>query len=135
MQNCSHLHCQTMLSCITHIIIDIDRMYIAELEEGCFAMIIAVSDLHLGDLASNRTGFLSFIEDFLKPKCDEITDLVLLGDILDLWRRNCSRVILDNLDILNDVCSLGFHIHYIVGNHDFIMKQFGAGGEDKVHFA
>ena len=93
-------------------------------------MIIAVSDLHLGDLASNRTGFLSFIEDFLKPKCDEITDLVLLGDILDLWRRNCSTVILDNLDILNDVCSLGFHIHYIAGNHDFIMKQFGAGGED-----
>jgi UDP-2,3-diacylglucosamine pyrophosphatase LpxH len=93
-------------------------------------MIIAISDLHLGDPVSNRTGFSSFIEDFLKPRCDEITDLVLLGDILDLWRRNCSAVIRDNLNILNDVCSLGFHIHYIAGNHDFIMKQFGPDEED-----
>jgi len=87
-------------------------------------MIISVSDLHLGDPASNRAGFLSFIEEFLKPKCDEITDLVLLGDILDLWRRDSASVIFDNLDILNDICSLGFTVHYIIGNHDFIMKEF-----------
>ena len=93
-------------------------------------MIIAVSDLHLGDPASNRSGFTSFIEEFLKPRCNEITDLVLLGDILDLWRRNSSSVILENLDILNDVCGLGFQVHYIVGNHDFIMKEFNLGRED-----
>ncbi len=86
-------------------------------------MIIAVSDLHLGDPASNRNGFLSFIEEFLKPNCNEITELVLLGDILDIWRRNTSSVIRDNLDILEDVCNLGFNVHYTVGNHDFIMKE------------
>ena len=86
-------------------------------------MIIAVSDLHLGDPVSNRAGFLSFIEEFLEPNSNEITDLVLLGDILDLWRRNSASVILENIDILNDVCSLGFTVHYIVGNHDFIMKE------------
>ncbi|MBE0526271.1 MAG: metallophosphoesterase [Candidatus Thorarchaeota archaeon] len=88
-------------------------------------MIIAVSDLHLGDPVSNRNGFLSFIDKFLKPNCNEISELVLLGDILDLWRRNTSSVIHDNLDILKDVCNLGFQVHYIVGNHDFIMKEFG----------
>lgn len=87
-------------------------------------MIISVSDLHLGDPVSNRSGFISFIEEFLKPTCDEITDLVLLGDILDLWRRNSTSVILANLDILNDICSFGFTVHYIVGNHDFIMREF-----------
>ena len=93
-------------------------------------MIIAVSDLHLGDQASNRQGFASFIEDFLKPKRDDITDLVLLGDILDLWRRNSSTVILENLDILNDVCALDFRVHYMVGNHDFIMTELGSGKDD-----
>lgn len=94
-------------------------------------MIIAVSDLHLGDPASNRIGFTSFIEEFLKPKCGEITDLVLLGDILDLWRRNSSSVILENRDVLNNVCNLGFHVHYLVGNHDFIMKDYSLGKDDR----
>ena len=89
-------------------------------------MIIVVSDLHLGDPASNRSGFLSFIDEFLKPNREEITDLVLLGDILDLWRRNSSTIIIDNLDILQTVCALGFPVHYIVGNHDMTMtSKFG----------
>ncbi|MHA1135195.1 MAG: metallophosphoesterase [Candidatus Thorarchaeota archaeon] len=100
-------------------------------------MIIAVSDLHLGDPVSNRTGVLSFIEDFLTQKSDEISDLILLGDILDLWRRNSSAVILDYLDVLNNVCALGFNVHYIVGNHDFTMIDYGPSGSTvdvpKVH--
>ncbi|TFH06717.1 MAG: hypothetical protein E4H14_10165 [Candidatus Thorarchaeota archaeon] len=94
-------------------------------------MIIAVSDLHLRDPASNKKGFISFIEEFLKPNCNEMTDLVLLGDILDLWRRNSALVILENLDILNNVCDLGFHVHYIIGNHDFIMKDYSLGRDDR----
>ncbi|MGY5870724.1 MAG: metallophosphoesterase [Candidatus Thorarchaeota archaeon] len=93
-------------------------------------MIIAVSDLHLGDPASNTQGIVSFIEDFLKPNCDEITDLVLLGDILDLWRRDSATVILENIDILNSVCALDFHVHYIIGNHDYIVTEFGLGRDD-----
>jgi len=93
-------------------------------------MIIAVSDLHLGDPASNTQGIASFIEDFLKPNCDEITDLILLGDILDLWRRDSATVILENLDMLNTFCALGFQVHYIVGNHDFIVTEFGLGKDD-----
>ncbi|MGY5859617.1 MAG: metallophosphoesterase [Candidatus Thorarchaeota archaeon] len=93
-------------------------------------MIIAVSDLHLGDPASNRSGFLSFIEEFLKPNREEITDLVLLGDILDLWRKDSSTIIFDNLDVLNEVYALGFHVHYIVGNHDLEIVEFGLGSKN-----
>lgn len=87
-------------------------------------MIVAISDLHLGDAASNRVGFVKFIEDYLKPRGDEITDLILLGDILDLWRRSNSRVILENMEILNSICTLGFKVTYLVGNHDMIMLDF-----------
>jgi len=92
-------------------------------------MIIAVSDLHLGDPLSNRSGFKQFIDEFLKPKSDEISNLILLGDILDFWRRDSPTVLLENLDILNSINSLGFNVVYIVGNHDFTMTEYGLGGQ------
>ena len=93
-------------------------------------MIVAVSDIHLGDKASNRAGFSDFIERYLKPNSEKITELYLLGDILDLWRRDTSAVISDNLEILNSICSLGFHVFYIVGNHDLIMADVSGDGPE-----
>ena len=84
-------------------------------------MIIVVSDLHLGDELSNKAGFVNFTEEYLKPNQDEITEVVLLGDILDLWRREDTEDFLENMDILNRICSLGFKITYLVGNHDFLI--------------
>jgi len=86
-------------------------------------MIVAVSDLHLGDKASNRSGFIDFIEGYLKPNAEDITHLFLLGDILDLWRRNSEAVILSNHEILDSIRSLGFRVFYLIGNHDFIMAE------------
>lgn len=86
-------------------------------------MIVAVSDLHLGDKASNKSGFINFIEGYLKPNAEDITHLFLLGDMLDLWRKNNSAVISNNLDILDSIRSLGFRVFYLVGNHDFIMTD------------
>jgi UDP-2,3-diacylglucosamine pyrophosphatase LpxH len=86
-------------------------------------MIVAVSDLHLGDKAANRSGFFDFIEGYLKPNAEDITHLFLLGDIFDLWRRNNETVILENIDILDSIRSLGFRVFYLVGNHDFIMTE------------
>ncbi len=94
-------------------------------------MIIAVSDLHLGDPLSNKLGFKQFIDEFLKPKSDEITHLVLLGDVFDFWRRDSSTVLLDNLDILNSISSLGFHVIYVVGNHDFNMIEYSLGKQEQ----
>lgn len=84
-------------------------------------MIIAVSDLHLGDMAANREGFIGFTEDYLKPRREEITDLILLGDIVDLWRRDNKRVIEENKSILREICSQGFRVRYLVGNHDMAL--------------
>ncbi|MFW9961690.1 MAG: metallophosphoesterase [Candidatus Thorarchaeota archaeon] len=97
-------------------------------------MLVAVSDIHLGDRASNRTGFLDFIEQYLKPNARDISEVYLLGDILDLWRRNSFSVIRDNLEILKSICSLGFQVYYIVGNHDFVMTDVsGDEGINDIH--
>ncbi len=91
--------------------------------DGC-RMIIAVSDLHLGDPVSNRLGFIEFVTEYLAPRKEDITDLVLLGDILDLWRRDNSKVLLNYMNILSKICSLGFKVTYIVGNHDIFMLDY-----------
>ncbi len=82
-------------------------------------MIIVVSDLHLGSNLSNKSGFTEFIHDFLEPNQDDISGIVLLGDILDLWRNSNSKVLLQNLDILGQLSRLDTKKNYLVGNHDY----------------
>ena len=91
-------------------------------------MIIAVSDVHLGCKTSNRESFLRFLE-----KCDTpaIDHLVLLGDILDFWRRNNSAVIMENEAILEKLASLrAKNVHYIVGNHDYLIMRISKRYEE-----
>lgn len=82
-------------------------------------MIIAVADLHLGSQIANKSGFYEFINDFLKPNQKDISRIVLLGDILDLWRNTNSKVLSQNLDVLVDLGRLDVAKTYLVGNHDF----------------
>ena len=84
-------------------------------------MIIAVADLHLGSQMSNKSGFSEFIRDFLVPNQDDISRIVLLGDILDLWRNSNSQVMLQNFDILTELGRLDMKKSYLAGNHDFII--------------
>jgi len=86
-------------------------------------MIIAVSDLHLGDPHSNKKGFTNFIQEFLKPNQKEITHLVLLGDILDFWGKNITVVMQNHSHIFDILSSLDFETHYLVGNHDFAISD------------
>lgn len=91
-------------------------------------MIIAVSDVHLGCKTSNRESFLRFLE-----KCDtpEIDHLVLLGDILDFWRRNNSCVTMENEVILEKLASLkAKNVHYVIGNHDYLIMRISKRYED-----
>jgi hypothetical protein len=53
-----------------------------------------VSDLHLGYKNADKDSFSRFL-DSLKSDA-ETTDLVLLGDIVDMWRRDASGVFLEN---------------------------------------
>jgi len=47
--------------------------------------------------------------------------LVLLGDILDFWRRNNVAVAIENELIFETMESLKAKVHYIVGNHDYTL--------------
>ena len=84
-------------------------------------MIIAVADLHLGSQMSNKVGFSRFIHDCLEPNQDDISHIVLLGDILDLWRNSNSQVMLQNFDILAELGRLDMKKNYLAGNHDYVI--------------
>lgn len=97
-------------------------------------MIIAISDVHLGYDKSNRSDFYRFLE-----ACNsaDIEHLVLLGDILDFWRRNNARIVEDeqNAKILDKLAGLNAkHIHYVVGNHDYYMLKLSERYDQCYHF-
>ena len=81
--------------------------------------IVAVSDLHLGFDNSDKPAFNRFLEKLLSDP--SITDLVLLGDIVDMWRRDSSGVFLENHDVLDLMLELQkkMKVYYVAGNHDF----------------
>jgi len=80
-------------------------------------MILVVSDVHLGYEKCNCDAFLNLLEKFQDTKIDH---LVLLGDILDLWRRNNAELVKENNEILYKLNNLNADkIHYIAGNHDY----------------
>ena len=59
-----------------------------------------------------------------------MTDLVLLGDVVDMWRRDASGVFLENKDIMDKVIALQkkMRVYYIAGNHDYhVLKLQGHG--------
>ncbi|MHA2043264.1 MAG: hypothetical protein ACXAAO_02535 [Candidatus Thorarchaeota archaeon] len=82
-------------------------------------MIIALSDLHLGSPQANKVGIQTFIREFLQPNQADISHLVLLGDILDLWRNTNSRVLAENADVITALGQLEMKKTYIIGNHDY----------------
>jgi len=85
-------------------------------------MIIAVSDVHLGYNKCNKLAFNSFLDKCVSRP--EVNYLVLLGDILEIWRRNNVSVALENEDIFMKLQSLNTQVHYIVGNHDYLMLKW-----------
>ena len=90
-------------------------------------MIVAISDVHIGAPNSDRGAFVAFLNDVLMRRDDDnITDLVLCGDILDFWRCDVMDMILESEHIINRLIYLadrGINIHYIAGNHDYIMRK------------
>jgi UDP-2,3-diacylglucosamine pyrophosphatase LpxH len=94
--------------------------------------IIAVSDVHLGymenktELAETKN-FIGFLKELAKR--DDITDFVICGDLLDMWRRDMAGVVIENLHILKMIQDLQpkkdpdlqpkIKVHYLAGNHDY----------------
>ena len=88
-------------------------------------MIVVISDVHLGYEKCNREGFESFVDTFLAT--EDISYLILLGDVLDFWRRNAENVMLENKDILRTVGALNLKRYYVVGNHDYNLLNSNNG--------
>ncbi|MBE0525038.1 MAG: metallophosphoesterase [Methanosarcinales archaeon] len=83
-------------------------------------IIVVASDVHLGYEKCNKADFLEFLD-----RCDSasIDHLFLLGDILDFWRRNNARAVLENNEIIEKIAELNVrNIHYIVGNRSIKLR-------------
>ena len=102
-------------------------------------MIVVVSDTHLGtehlnSTSANReafTTFLSYVREELHP-----TDLVLNGDIEDLWRRDMRTVTRDDFDVFAELKACrerGIDVHYVLGNHDWYARKDIRAGQEQFY--
>jgi UDP-2,3-diacylglucosamine pyrophosphatase LpxH len=82
-----------------------------------------VSDLHLGYKNADKDSFNRFLDGLQSDK--ETTDLILLGDIVDMWRRDAAGVFLENWDVVQKIIRLKqrMRVHYVAGNHDYHVLQ------------
>ena len=60
--------------------------------------LLIVSDLHLSYKNADKDSFNRFLDSVQSDT--ETTDLVLLGDIVNMWRRDASGVFLENWDVV-----------------------------------
>ena len=81
--------------------------------------VVAVSDQHLGYSNSDKLAFNQFLDVIAKD--GEVTHLVLLGDVVDMWRRDSSGVFLENRETMDKIMNLKqrIKVYYVAGNHDF----------------
>src|SRR3989442_1202698 len=67
-------------------------------------VIVVTSDQHLGYSNSNVNDFFKFLVYILERK--DVTDFVILGDFVDMWRRDISGIFLENHDILEKILDI-----------------------------
>ena len=89
---------------------------------------IFVSDLHFGllskeDEKTREKKFVEFLK-FAKNECDEF---FILGDLFDYWfeyRRVIQKGYFRTLTAISDLVENGIKVHYLIGNHDFMHRDF-----------
>jgi len=105
-------------------------------------MIVVVSDVHLaemtkdsevdrnvdleGRLSEDDRQFLDFLRYIKTHQLREGGDLVLLGDVVDLWRRDFAKALRECSVIFSELMDFESNkvkIHYVVGNHDYYMLK------------
>lgn len=87
-----------------------------------------ISDLHLGlnskDKEQAKEKKLVQFLQFAKDHCDE---LFIVGDLFDYWfeyKRVYQKGYYRTLTALADIAERGIKIHYFIGNHDFLHRDF-----------
>lgn len=83
--------------------------------------IVITSDQHLGYEHSNVNDFVNFL-DFILARND-VQSLVLLGDLIDMWRRDVSGLFLCFSEITKKLLELRdsrkTDVYIVAGNHDY----------------
>jgi UDP-2,3-diacylglucosamine hydrolase len=87
-----------------------------------------ISDIHLGlrskDIEKQKEKLLVKFLQFAKDNCDE---LFILGDLFDYWfeyKYVYQKGFYRTLTALNDLTENGIIVHYLIGNHDFMHRDF-----------
>ena len=87
-----------------------------------------ISDQHLGlqtkEIEDKKERLLVKFLKFAEDNCDE---LFLVGDLFDYWfeyKRVYQKGFFRTLTALKDVAEKGIKIHYFIGNHDFLHRDF-----------
>jgi UDP-2,3-diacylglucosamine pyrophosphatase LpxH len=81
--------------------------------------IIVTSDQHVGYDKSNVTDFNNFLDYILTD--GEVESLILLGDLIDMWRRDASGLFLEFSETVRKLLRIveKVEVHIVAGNHDY----------------
>jgi len=74
----------------------------------------------LGYANADKTAFNAFLDNLSQES--DLTHLVLLGDVVDMWRRDAAGVFLEQHDTVSKLLNLkskGVQVFYVAGNHDY----------------
>lgn len=98
---------------------------------------IAVSDVHLG-YTQQKPQFLAFLDHLVTKN---LSHFVILGDFVDMWRRDNVGLLIENVDVFTRLETLqqrAVPVHIIAGNHDFLLRKLEtlstAKGQYHFHF-
>jgi UDP-2,3-diacylglucosamine pyrophosphatase LpxH len=97
-------------------------------------MIVVVSDVHLAQRADDPqtkkddAEFLKFLDYVATDLLKNGGELVLLGDIIDLWQRDFIKAMLESEPVISKLMEMKskINIRYVVGNHDYHMLRLGS---------
>lgn len=88
---------------------------------------VVASDQHLGYEKSNASSFSAFL-DYVSSRND-VSSLVILGDFIDMWRRDVSGLFFEHHDALEKILEFergGKELSVVAGNHDYhLLKLLG----------
>ena len=93
-------------------------------------MIVVVSDVHMAEkkirgnkLLKDDQEFLEFLKVLRTDYMSSGGDLVLLGDVIDFWRRDFAKALAECDVVFSELMNFerDVKMHYVVGNHDYYM--------------
>ena len=83
--------------------------------------LVVLSDVHLGTYGCRARELSNYLKS-IQPK-----ELVLNGDIIDIWQFNKRYFPKDHMKVIKAITSLlskGTKVYYITGNHDEMLRRF-----------